>query len=103
MKRMKKIVSLLLVVIMTFAMNLTAFAQNNEQSYTITITNAKADHVYEAYQVFTGDLSEDGTTLSNIEWGSAVKSQADALLTELKDKLDEYEDCESAADVAKVL
>ena len=86
---MKKIVSLLLVVIMTFAMNLTAFAQNNEQSYTITITNAKADHVYEAYQVFTGDLSEDGTTLSNIEWGSAVKSQADALLTELKDKLDE--------------
>ncbi len=38
MKRMKKIVSLLLVVIMTFAMNLTAFAQNNEQSYTIAIS-----------------------------------------------------------------
>lgn len=44
--------------------------------YTITIKNASANHTYEAYQVFGGDLyKEDGAktpTLSNIHWGTGV-------------------------------
>ena len=42
--------------------------------YTITVKNSTqdADHTYGAYQIFTGDLSE--STLSNIEWGTGVKS-----------------------------
>ncbi|MBR3969560.1 MAG: isopeptide-forming domain-containing fimbrial protein [Ruminococcus sp.] len=47
-------------------------------TYTITITNDAKNHTYEAYQIFTGDLSVEGTApnttkvLSNIKWGADV-------------------------------
>lgn len=68
MKHMKKFVSLLLTAVMVLAMSMTAFAE--ETTYSITINNSAEGHIYEAYQIFTGDLS--GTTLSNIVWGSGV-------------------------------
>ena len=68
MKHIKKLASLLLVLVMVFALATTAFAE--ETTYSITINNSAKDHTYEAYQIFTGDLS--GTTLSNIVWGSGV-------------------------------
>lgn len=72
MKNMKKLASLVLAMIMAFAMTVTAFAA---ETYSITINNSTAGHIYEAYQIFTGDLlvKEDGTkVLSNIVWGSGV-------------------------------
>ena len=48
--------------------------------FTITIDNAKSGHTYEAYQIFTGDVSNDGTTedntkvISNIKWGEGIDS-----------------------------
>ena len=68
MKHIKKLASLLLVLVMVFALATTAFAE--ETAYSITINNSAKDHTYEAYQIFTGNLS--GTTLSNIVWGSGV-------------------------------
>lgn len=68
MKRMKKLASLLLAMVMVLSMTITAFA--DEKTYSITINNSAEGHTYEAYQIFTGDLS--GTTLSNIVWGSGV-------------------------------
>ena len=68
MKHMKKFVSLLLTAVMVLAMSMTAFAEGT--NYSITINNSAEGHTYEAYQIFTGDLS--GTTLSNIVWGSGV-------------------------------
>lgn len=68
MKRMKKLASLLLAMVMVLSMTITAFAE--ETTYSITINNSAGGHTYEAYQIFTGDLS--GTTLSNIVWGSGV-------------------------------
>ncbi len=74
MKRMKKILSVLLSVVMVLAMGVTAFAEDDEpsaagsNSYSVTIT--KATGKYAIYQVFTGDY--DGTKLSNVMWGAGV-------------------------------
>lgn len=75
MKKMKKLVSLLLAVVMVFAMTIAAFAS---ETYSITISNSAKGHTYEAYQIFTGDLS--GTTLSNIVWGSGVSEAGQTAL-----------------------
>ena len=100
MKTSKKILSVLLTLTLVLALSVCAFAANGP--YTITIDNTATGHTYEAYQIFTGDLS--GTTLSNITWGSGVDGAA--LLTALKGAsisgLD-FSKCASAADVAKVL
>ena len=76
MKHAKKLASLLLALVMVFALATTAFAE--ETTYSITINNSAKDHTYEAYQIFTGDLS--GTTLSNIVWGSGVSEAGQTAL-----------------------
>lgn len=99
MKYAKKLASLLLAMLMAFAMATTAFATNTN-AHTITITNEKSGHTYTAYQVFAGDIS-DGK-LTNIVWGSGVNG--DDLLTALKAlESSPYASCEDAEDVADVL
>jgi fimbrial isopeptide formation D2 family protein/LPXTG-motif cell wall-anchored protein len=98
--QMKKIVrhfmALFLSLVMILAMGLTAFADTTTDTnttattYTLTLTGTATGHTYEAYQIFTGDLStkEDGTkVLSNVKWGTGVT----------------YSGTESAPDVAKAL
>lgn len=101
MKHMKKLVSVLLTMVMVFAMTATVFADEGETptstAYSITINNSVAGHTYEAYQIFTGDLS--GTTLSNIKWGSGVSANGQ---TALQNKYDTA-DNKSAAGVAEAL
>lgn len=79
-----------------------SFAADTSGSYSITVNATDAapvtGHTYNAYQIFKADLS-DGV-LSNIEWGDGVKG--DSLLAALKDNA-AFVDCNSAADVAKVL
>lgn len=81
-------------------------AEGDTTTYSITVTKGDgADHTYEAYQVFDGDLTEDGI-LSNIVWGEGV--DGDALLTALQNTQNEYlkdkfKTCTSAKDVAGVL
>ena len=70
MKKMKKVMALLLSLVMVLAMSVVAFA--DEATYTITIKNAETNHIYEAYQIFAGTLSEG--VLSDINWGKDVKS-----------------------------
>ena len=120
MKRMKKIVSILLAMVMVLGMSLTVFAADNNQ-HTITVTQNSADkteHTYDAYQIFAGDLAEkEGKkVLSNIIWGSGVNG--DALLAALQadktfnvvagenesdPKTNAFADCTTAAQVAQVL
>ena len=69
MKKITKIFSALIVLAMVFVL-VTPVGAANTNAHTITINNEKANHVYEAYQVFAGDLS-DGK-LTNIEWGTGV-------------------------------
>lgn len=98
MKRIKKLVSLMLAVVMVLSLTMATTVFGAETTYTITINNTKTGHTYEAYQIFTGDLSEN--TLSNVVWGTGVKNGE--LLTALKE-IELYQSCETAADVAKVL
>lgn len=102
MRKVKKLLGLLLAAVMVLAMGVPAFAASG--SYSITINEAPAEHTYEAYQIFAGDLSENGQTLSNVIWGDGVNGEA--LLAALKGTEEEttaYEDCTTAAGVAKVL
>ena len=103
MKTVKKVLSLLLAVMLLAMMALPVCAD----SLTITITNEAPNHVYEAYQVFTGSLSESGV-LSDVEWGPGVDGTA--LLAALKasdlflkDGVNQFAACTDAASVAKVL
>lgn len=66
MKRIKKIASLLLAMVMVFAMGVTAFAAEVPEDG--GATSADVTHTYEIYQIFTGDYA-DGV-LSNIKWGA---------------------------------
>ena len=76
MKHLKKLAGVLLALAMVFTLALPAFA--DETPYSITINNSAEGHTYEAYQIFTGDLS--GTTLSNIVWGSGVSEAGQTAL-----------------------
>ena len=102
MRKVKKLLGLLLAAVMVLAMGVPTFAASG--SYTLTISGASDGHTYEAYQIFAGELSKNGQTISNVTWGDGVN--VEALLAALKGTEEEttaYETCTTAADVAKVL
>lgn len=69
MKRIKKLLGFFCAFALILGMNVIP-ASAEGTTYSITINNSTEGHTYEAYQIFTGDLS--GTTLSNVVWGSGV-------------------------------
>jgi len=89
----KKLFSYIVAIAMIFT--LTAFAGGavnaaDAETYTLTLTGTTTGHTYEAYQIFTGDLStnpDKTKVLSNVKWGTGVT----------------YKGTESVADVAKAL
>lgn len=95
MKNLKKLGSIALALVMVMAMMIPAFADN---TYSITINNDKAGHTYEAYQVFSGTLSEDGATLSDVKWGAGVTFAADEKVV-----YPAGGEAKSAAEIAKAL
>lgn len=96
MKRIKKIASLLLAVVMVLGMTMTTFAQEQQEQQNPPISagqyklalNASTNHTYKIYQVLTGTVSADGKTLSDMGVGANVKSDynnVDAIIAKLKD------------------
>lgn len=89
MKRMKKLASLLLAMVMVLSMTVAAFAEDvatpkDQGQFEITLKNKNSGHTYTAYQVFKGDLlvtdkgsSNEKTKLSNIEWADNVMRVSD--------------------------
>lgn len=110
MKRMKKLVTLLLSLVMLCAFAMPAMAA--EPTYSITITGAKG-HTYTAYQIFSGvyfqDNGENSTEtgkeyLSDVQWGDAI--DVDTFLPALRASTiigTDFTDKTSAEDVAYVL
>lgn len=121
----KKLLSLISAAVLTVAMVLPAAAAGTEDgdlpaapaagesTYTLTIkTGDKSEnHDFQAYQIFTGNVNDDKTTLSDIQWGSGVKSSEGEVKSGLLDKIKSikvgtdqpFKDCTDAASVAEVL
>ena len=76
MKHAKKLASLLLALVMAFALSTTAFAAN----VTVPTEGILKDHTFTAYQVFSG--REENGILSDVQWGSGIAS--DTFLAALK-------------------
>ena len=77
MKTAKRLLTAALAVVFTFMCALPAMA--DDATYTLTIDNPAAGHTYEAYQIFDGYHTNDGTSdyLSDINWGSGITQNAD--------------------------
>lgn len=74
-KAMKKLMAALLAVAMVCAMAIPAFADGSSSTSTAavtlyTITAPATTHIYEIYQIFTGDYDpSQPSMLANIKWG----------------------------------
>ena len=85
----------------TSAMSVSATAAT---SYTLTITDARTGHEYNAYQVFDGDVSAEAKSMTNVIWGNGVNGEN--LLTALKADANigsTFAACTSAQDVYNAL
>ena len=84
-----------------------SFSASAEDTYKVTIDNTVSGYTYAAYKIFSGNLS--GGVLSNIQWADADKAAAaltaaqGITITVGEDVSSPFENCTSAADVAKVL
>ena len=64
-KAMKKLMAALLAVAMVCAMAIPAFAYDTKE-------DIDKNHCYDAFQIFKGDVSDDNTKISHVEWGSSI-------------------------------
>ena len=71
-KVIKKLLAALLAVAMVCAMAIPAFAYNTEE-------DLNTNHCYAAFQIFDGVVSDDNTTISNVNWGKNIPHPEDFL------------------------
>lgn len=73
---MNKVLKGLVAVAATAAMAVAGFAGASTamaaDTYTVSVDQSDS-HAYDAYQVFTGTLAKDGSTLSDLKWGANSK------------------------------
>lgn len=74
MKKLKLFLATLLALVF-------AFSAGKVKAYDITVDNGGSG-TYESYRIFTGTLSEDGKTLSNIKWGDGITEAGRTALQE---------------------
>ena len=84
----KHFMAFFLSLVMIMAMGLTAFADEGSNSLTIQ-NEGKTSHIFELYQIFTGDLS--GGTLSNLKWGDGVTEAGQKAFGDASKKAEELE------------
>lgn len=98
MKKMKKLVSVLLTLVMALSMTVTVFAADT----TITAPTGST-RTYDVYQIFTGDLS--GKVLSNVKWGKNGTGTVGAAVTDTTLKalsnVNSLSDTEKLAEISK--
>ena len=84
MKQIKRLASLVLAVMMLLSLAIPTFAAEGEDAgdppategtITISVVTSEtgagvAGHTYNVYQIFTGDVAEDGETLTNVAFGA---------------------------------
>ena len=100
-KVIKKLLAALLAVAMVCAMAIPAFAYNPGE----TEEDLNTKHNYGAFQIFTGDVSDDNTTISNVGWGESIPNHED-FLEKLKEDLtigNQFSNAKTAQDVLMVI
>ena len=100
-KAMKKLMAALLAVAMVCAMAIPAFAYNTWE----TEENLDTKHDYGAFQIFTGDVSEDNKKISNVNWGENI-TEPDIFLDNLKSDStigNQFSNAKTAQDVLAVI
>lgn len=96
----KHFMAFFLSLVMIMAMGLTAFAEGGSTgattgtpqppTYKLTLKGTSKGHTYEAYQIFTGDVStntENKKVLSNVKWGTGVTYTGTESATDVANKL----------------
>lgn len=71
-KTVKKLLAALLAVAMVCAMAIPAFAYDTKE-------DLDTKHEYDAFQIFKGDVSDDNTKISHVEWGKNIPHPEDFL------------------------
>lgn len=71
-KAIKKLLAALLAVAMVCAMAIPAFAYDTKE-------DLDTKHEYDAFQIFEGDVSDDNTKISHVEWGKNIPHPEDFL------------------------
>lgn len=71
-KAIKKLLAALLAVAMVCAMAIPAFAYDTKE-------DLDTKHEYDAFQIFKGDVSDDNTKISHVEWGKNIPHPEDFL------------------------
>ena len=72
MKKFTKLLGIVLIIALVMSMGTMALADDPDPSATTTTAkttlkvNPVEGHTYTAYQLFVGDLAQDGNTLSNV-------------------------------------
>ena len=98
---MKKLMAALLAVAMVCAMAIPAFAYNPGE----TEEDLNTKHNYGAFQIFTGDVSEDNKKISNVAWGQNI-TEPDIFLDNLKSDStigNQFSNAKTAQDVLAVI
>ncbi|MCK3922458.1 isopeptide-forming domain-containing fimbrial protein [Streptococcus suis] len=73
---------------MFYTLGILKVSAEESRNYSLTINGTTVGHTYEAYQIFKGEIAEDGKTLSNIGWGSDVTPFTFEGKTEVTDIVD---------------
>lgn len=101
MNVVKKFAKMLLTVAVCAGMlfaSVPAMAEGTTTTNSLTITNTgNTAHTFELYQIFTGVLSSDGKTLSNIQWGNGVSDDGKTELGDAAKKSNEITDATAFA------
>ena len=101
MKNLTKLFALALALIMVLGLATTASAAEGDIEISITTSDSGASvegHVYNVYQIFTGDVAKDGKTLTNAAFGANYKPEGQTV-----DQAMEALSAKSAADAAAAL
>ncbi len=103
MKRIKKLASLFLAMVMVLSMSVTVFATEGSDLESDPAPQAEGEtpvtHVYEIYQIFTADYA-DGV-LSNIKWGkNGTGTEGEKVNETVLDELEAVTD--NASDTAQL-
>ena len=91
MNLFKKLMVVFVAVMMVMSLTSRVYADDEtagETEETYKISGGKENHTYTVLQLFTGDLSNDGTTLSNLKWPDGTvftKDQIDELKALVED------------------